>query len=121
MNASSQRPFTRCGVSAKYIFTAKRSRMQAFITFNRKNMLGSEQLHFIKILPLNASSGHTFLQNPMQHNFIPNYMVGHCINPLISIYFLLLVWQKSLPVIGNAVRIRSSSLYCNSYEPLMHN
>ena len=36
--------FSRCGVSAKYIFTAKRSRMQAFITFNCKNMLGSEQL-----------------------------------------------------------------------------
>ena len=36
--------FSRCGVSAKYIFTVKCSRMQAFITFNRKNMLGSEQL-----------------------------------------------------------------------------
>ena len=36
--------FFRCGVSAKYIFTAKRSRMQAFITSNCKNMLGSEQL-----------------------------------------------------------------------------
>ena len=39
--------FFRCGVSAKYIFTVKRSRMQAFITFNCKNMLGSERLHSI--------------------------------------------------------------------------
>ena len=42
--------FSRCGVSAKYIFTAKRSRMQAFITFNCKNMLGSEQLQKINII-----------------------------------------------------------------------
>ena len=39
--------FFRCGVSAKYIFADKCSRMRAFITFNRKNMLGSEQLRFI--------------------------------------------------------------------------
>ena len=36
--------FFRCGVSAKYIFTVKCSRMRAFITFNLNNMLGSEQL-----------------------------------------------------------------------------
>ena len=45
--------FFRCGVSAKYIFTAKRSRMQAFITFNCKNMLGSEQLQILTVKMLN--------------------------------------------------------------------
>ncbi len=39
--------FSRCGVSAKYIFTFKRSRKQAFITFKCKNMLSSEQLQNI--------------------------------------------------------------------------
>ena len=42
--------FSRCGVSAKYIFTVKCSRMQAFITFNRKNMLGSEQLQIYYVI-----------------------------------------------------------------------
>ena len=46
--------FSRCGVSAKYIFTVKCSRMQAFITFNRKNMLGSEQLQYINELKWGA-------------------------------------------------------------------
>ena len=39
--------FFRCGVFAKYIFTVKHSRMRAFITFNCKNMSGSEQLPLI--------------------------------------------------------------------------
>ena len=35
------------GVSAKYIYTAKRLRMQAFITFNCINIFGAEQVQIM--------------------------------------------------------------------------